>query len=266
MAHINQRTLGPWHWKRGSKAASDVAAENPVGTIAAVSSCPYVYKIIESKAVPKGGGMFEIFLTVEPASPEETGEFLKWDWSDKADREDQAMWVASDLRQRSWHSGIPADAKIFCEAHQKLMRAHGSNLYDNRRVCDRCVEQIEGAIARKEIVDPQVWIEERAKVFTLVNKIDEIESHGTGVIQLGKRRYIEIVVLYDFIRNSEYKADAVIEEHYPYKDMIPSMYRGYLREDWSPGEYFNHPQEIIFTRRNKLIDFLETGELPAQKK
>jgi len=32
MTHVNQRIIGPWHWKRGSKASSDVAAENPVET------------------------------------------------------------------------------------------------------------------------------------------------------------------------------------------------------------------------------------------
>lgn len=259
MTHVNQRTIGPWHWKRGSKSRTDVAAENPVGSISAVSSCPFVYKIVESNATPKGGGLFEIMLTVEPASPEEAGAFLKWDWSKNADREDQARWTASELRQKSWYSGIPADAKIFCEAHQKLMRAHGANHYDNRLVCDQCVEQIEGAIARNEITDPQVWITQRAEVFTLVNKVDDIEARGEGVIQLGKKRYLEIITLYSFIRYSQYKADAHIEEHYPYKDMVPSMYRGYLRENWEPGEYVNSPQEIVFTNRNKLLSFLESG-------
>ena len=122
------------------------------------------------------------------------------------------------------------------------------------------------AIAQKEIADPQVWIRQRAQVFALVNKIDDFERRGIGVYQLGKRKYIEIVVLYEFIRNSEYKSDAIIEDHYPYKDMVPSMYRGYLREDWSPGEYVNYPQVIVFTSRNKLMGFLESGgKLPAEE-
>src|SRR2546430_4721472 len=178
MTHPNQRVIGPWHWKRGSKSARDVAAENPVGTISATSSCPFVYKIIESKAVPQGGGMFEILLTVEPADLEESARFLKWDWSSKADREDQARWIASELQQKSWYSGVPANEKLFCEAHQKMMPAHGGDRYYNNLVCYRCVEQIEKAISQKKISDPPGWVRQSAHGFSLVNQIDYFERGG----------------------------------------------------------------------------------------
>jgi len=268
MAHINRRIVGPYCWKRTNKSVEEVIAENPIGKISAISSCPFIYKIVDSRATPQGDGMFEVLFSVEPASPDETAVFLKWDWSPNADRGDQAMWTASDLRQRSWYSGIPVDKKLFCAAHQKLMPAHGGNLYDNAFVCNRCVEQIEMAIAQNTILDPQTWINKHAAISMVMNKIDEIEAHGHGNIKLGTRRFIEIVVLYEFIRNSEYKADAVIEDHYPYKDMVPTAYRGYLREDWTPDEYFNAPTKtIVFTSRNKLVDFLESGgKVPANSK
>ncbi len=267
MAHRNQRIIGPYHWKRENTSPAEVMAENPVGIVASVSSCPFVYKIVESRAIPLGGCMFEVSFLVEPASPQEAAAYLKHDWSANADREDQAMWRAAELRQASWYSGMPEEARVFCEAHQKLMPAHGSTSYDHALVCNACVEEIERALARGAISDPHVWIRERAAVALLSKTIDEIEARGWGCVQLGKRRYLELVVLYEYIRHSEYQSDARIEEHYPYKDMIPSMYHGYLREDWSPGEQFHAPTHtIVFTSRNKLMDCLESGKLPTKER
>ena len=201
--------VGPYHWQRGDATPEDVAVENPVGTIQSVSNFPYVYKILESRAVPQGGGMFEVSFVVEPASPEEAEAYTAWQYS-KDDPESLASQARWYLWQKSWYSGIPADATIFCEAHQKMRPAHGANHYDAALVCNECVGKIERAIARKELDDPQAWITEAAAASRIVNFIDEAEKRGQGCFQLAWRKYIEIVVLYEFIRNSEYKSDWTI--------------------------------------------------------
>lgn len=266
MPHVNQMTVGPFHWRRDNKTAEEIVAENPVGKVMSDNRTPYVYKIVESRAVPQGDGIFEISWLVEPASPEEAEAYHGWAYDSK-DPEDQASQARWYLWQKSWHSGIPAGTMIFCEGHQKMMPAHGGNHYDNALVCNECVGKIEKAIARKEIYDPQEWIRVAAEASKIHNFIDKAEQMGEGCFQLGMRRYIEITVLYQFIANNKYKGDAIVEDWYPYKDMIPDMYKGWLREDWMPGEYFNAPSAtIVFTDRNKLLAFLETGELPKQRK
>lgn len=257
--HINRRVIDLHRPCADGTTIEDVVAAYPIGEISMRAGCPFVYKVVENNVVDEGNGWFRCSLVVEPASPDEAGKYLEWDWSKDADRESQARWTASSLRQTSWYSGIPDGTKIFCDAHQKMMSAHGSNRYDNSLVCTQCVEYLEIDIASNKVTDPQAWISERAEAFKIVNLIDEIERTGQGVIQIGER-YLEIFVLWDFIRNSEYKDEARIEEHYPYKDMIPSAYRGYLRENWRPGDYFNAPIKIIiFTSRNKLMDFISSG-------
>ena len=123
---------------------------------------------------------------------------------------------------------------------------------------------MEALMAKGDFTSVEQWTAEVARFNQLRLAIRKAEKEGQGCLQLPDGRWLEFFPLYLFIRNSPYRdSDREDDAHWPYPDIQPTMYQGYVRSDWRPGDYFNSPdEEIIFSSSNKLLDFLETGALP----
>lgn len=267
--HPNRRTLGPYIWTRKNgqeEVVRELDRDSPIGSIQMHSDCPYVSILVDRSLVWKDPETVEVTYIVEPASIEQARQRKQEIFGERLypnERErcvHEAKIVAEELAQQSWFAGVPADATIFCDAHQTLRPAHGANHYDHITLCNTCVKATEVLMAKGEIQDVTSWTREQAKTNLLLLQIDEAERTGNGSFQLGQNRWLEVFPLYLFVKYSEYKQDIHPQLHWPYQDMQPSMYLGYLRDDWSPGEYVNVPaRTIYFTNRDKLRFFLMSG-------
>jgi len=175
-----------------------------------------------------------------------------------------ARKVAAELWQESWIRGVPETETFFCDACQEERPAHGSNRYDAILLCNTCVGNVEALMAKGDVTSVAAWTAEVAQFNQLRLTVRKAEKEGQGILLLPDGRWLEFFPLYLYIRNSPYKdSDCEDDNSWPYPDVRPTMYQGYVRSDWQPGQYFNAPdEEIIFTSSNRLLDFLKTGTLP----
>jgi hypothetical protein len=266
--HPNQMT-SPWF--PTSKSREELLAERDIlGPIISGNYLPYIARLIDVEVDAPNERYRQVVI---PASMEEVHQYwrkmhtFQVDGSeqDSESREEFARKVAAELWQESWLAGVPATEIISCAACQEERPAHGSNRYDDLLLCNRCVESVEVFMAKGELLSVESWVQEQAQRNRLRLAIREAEHKGQGYILLPDGRWLEIIPLYEFIRHSEYGNEGENKRFWPYPDMRPSMYHGYVRSNWQPGQYFNAPdEEIIFTDSNKLLHFLETGELPPR--
>lgn len=253
-------------WFPTSKSREELLAERDIlGPIISGNYLPYIAKLIDIEMDPANEQYRQV---VVPASMEEVHQHWKelgifqanGREPDEKSREEFARKVAAELWHASWLSGVPADATIFCAACQEKRPAHGSNFYDDIGLCNRCVESVEVLMARGTLVSVASWVREVAAGNKLWQAIRELERKGTGSFPLPDGRYLEASCLYRFNRHAEVKEPP--QEHWPYPDMEPGIYHGYVRSDWEPGQYYNTPdEEIYFTQAQKLHEFLRTGSL-----
>ena len=244
MQHPNLMA-SPW-FERPGRTKEQLLAEDRVGEIIIGNFFPFAAKVTEVEA-SFIGGVFHIRYWAIPASIEETRE--RWreldtftispDDSEQERRVTEASQVTAELWQESWISGIPKDETIFCEACLERRPAHGSNLYDAFRLCNDCVGRVERKMARGELTDVADYVSEQMSTNKIHRLIRDAESKGSGATQLDDGRWLEFYPLYLFTRHSEYKDDSHPQPHWPYPDMDPTAYLGYVRSDWQPGQYFN---------------------------
>jgi hypothetical protein len=184
--HPNRMRLGPWNWTRtnGDRDIEEIKKEYSIGSIFTVSSCPYIAVITDCVVVRKDSSTVEVSLLVEPATIEQScqkrgdpplGQRLPEE-SEQEQREREAEQVTWELWQQSWLDGVPADATIFCDAHQSQRPAHGANRYDRFLLCNQCVGTIEKQMALHALFSINDWVVEYSRISRLQQAIDHAEQ------------------------------------------------------------------------------------------
>ncbi len=262
---------GPWFPSRWETAEA-CRADNPPGEIICGNYLPYIAKRVDVQ-VRRHGQTYQWREVVVPLPLEELHAYWERTGTYTADSQEgeqerralEANRVAAELWHESWVRGVPADATIFCQACYAERPAHGSNYYDATLVCNKCVRDLERAMAYNQVQAAEAWVQERAAASRLNQAISEVEKRGEGCFPLpGEHHWLEVRVLYQFTRHSAYSTESEEKSSWPYPDMMPVMYQGYERSGWDPGQNFNAPEtSIYFTSGSKLFDYLHSGgELP----
>jgi hypothetical protein len=167
--------------------------------------------------------------------------------------ERDSNYYADLLLLESYIAGVPEGETVFCDNCQETQPAHGSNVYANYRVCNRCLRDVEEAIGQGAI--PEDLIRDNIERAKLERAIDEIERTGHGWYLLPSGLWADIDVLYS--NNAVYQENP--SPHWP-EGYAPAAYHVYTR---TRQGYFNTPeQEIFVTSRHKLCGLMEGTIVP----
>lgn len=231
--------------------------------VSAPSWAPYVSRLVEARAEQAKDGKIYVVFVEEPVRPEEALQYMR-----RGDRPGREPWdlqpayeVAAELAQRAWYDGLPADAKVFCAAHQSERQAHGANRYDEHLLCNQCVLELEQLMIRRPDTSPRLWIERKAASGRVEQALDAAESKGEGAYHLADDRWADIEVLYSQgLGRFGYGDERPAPAHWP-EGFIPRMYQLYIRSSsWQPGSEFDLPEmQILATTRDKAATILHDG-------